>query len=384
MTLRVGLNALFLHFPRSGTGRYLRNLIDGASDRVDLSLVGAKAFPRDDPASDFLAREVTTPFDRNSKQLAKVWFEQAGFGFAARRLGVDVAHAPYFGSGVVSLLPTIVTVHDLIPIVRPEYRRSASESLYSSLVTLGLRSASAILTDSAASARDLRSYLKVSDEKIHVVPLGVDQRFRPLRSPEELAWAAVVRSNLAVFEPYLLYVGGFDRRKNVARLIEAFSRLRHERQIRHSLILVGALRSGQALFYDPHRDIERHGVADSVRLLGARSDDEVRALLAGADAFVFPSEYEGFGLPPLEAMASGTPVICSNASSLPEVVGDAGELFDPTSVDDIVAVIAEVLDNPDKRFDLAKRGIERARAFTWDATVDATLKVYESVAGKSR
>ena len=198
MTLKVGLNALFLHYPRSGTGRYLRNLIDYACDKVHLSLIGATAFPRSDPPSDVLDRNVTTPFDRNSKQLAKVWFEQAGFGFAARNLGADVAHVPYFGSGIVSLLPTIVTVHDLVPIVRPEYRRSAAESLYTSLVTLGLRTASAILTDSAASARDLRSQLHVSGDKIYVVPLGVDERFHPLGSPDELAWAVAIRSHLTV------------------------------------------------------------------------------------------------------------------------------------------------------------------------------------------
>src|ERR1022692_3625048 len=135
MTLKVGLNALFLHYPRSGTGRYLRNLIDRVRDKVDLSLIGASAFPRSDPSSDTLVREVTTPFDRSSKQLAKVWFEQAGFGFAARNIGAEVAHVPYFGSGIISLVSTVVTVHDLVPIIRPEYRRSPAESLYSSLVT---------------------------------------------------------------------------------------------------------------------------------------------------------------------------------------------------------------------------------------------------------
>jgi glycosyltransferase involved in cell wall biosynthesis len=383
INLAVGLNALFLHYPRTGTGRYVRHLVEGMRDRVNLSLIGANAFPAADPTTGFSSRKVFTPFDRGSRQLAKIWFEQAGFGFAARRLDLDLAHVPYFGSGIVSALPTVVTVHDLVPIVRPEYRRTRAEALYTSLVTLGLRSASAIVTDSVASARDLQTHLRVRPKKVSVIPLGVDERFRPMTSADDRAWATDVRSNLGVSVPYLLYVGGFDRRKNVDRLLEAFGRLKRERQIQHSLYLVGTVRSGQSFFYDPRPDIERLALGNSIGLLGQRSDDEIQALLTGADAFVFPSLYEGFGLPPLEAMASGTPVVCSNTSSLPEVVGDAGVLFDPLFVEEIMSSIARVVGDSELRLELARRGLERASIFTWKATMEATFQVYALVAKKT-
>src|SRR5947209_16111640 len=126
--MTVGVNALFLHYPRTGTGRYVRHLVDGMRDRVSLSLIGAQAFPPAESGIDVYARQVLTPFDRGPLQLAKVWFEQAGFGFAARRLGLDLAHVPYFGSGIISALPTVVTVHDLVPLIRPEYRRTPAEA----------------------------------------------------------------------------------------------------------------------------------------------------------------------------------------------------------------------------------------------------------------
>ncbi|HLZ09590.1 MAG TPA: glycosyltransferase family 1 protein, partial [Chloroflexota bacterium] len=220
----------------------------------------------------------------------------------------------------------------------------------------------------------------VRPDKLHVIPLGVDDRFRPKSTADERAWAAAARSNLGISGPYLLYVGGFDRRKNVDRLVEAFARLKRERKFKHSLYLVGTVRTGEALFYDPRSDLERDGLEGSIGLLGQCSDDEIQALLDGADAFVFPSSYEGFGLPPLEAMASGTPVICSNASSLPEVVGDAGVMFDPLLVEDIMSAITRVVDDKDLRLDLSRRGLERARGFTWNQTMEATFQIYETVA----
>ncbi len=380
MTLKVGLNGLFLHYPRSGSGRYLHHLIEGSRDLVDLSVIGARVFPTLSPTRDQTERLVSTPFDGRAPRLAKIWFEQVGFGFVAKRLDVDVAHVPYFGSGIWCPVSTVVTVHDLVSVLLPEYRRSAGERLYASLATRGLRYTSAIITDSDASARDLQANVKVPAGKIHVIPLGVDTRFRPLRTLEAKQWASRRRLKLAVSPPYLLYVGGFDRRKNLNRLIAAFARLKIRDHIPHSLVLVGAQRTGPGLFYDPRSDIERLGLGDSVILLGDRTDDDVRALHDGADAFVFPSTYEGFGLPPLEAMAMGTPVVCSNASSLPEVIGDAGILCNPFDVESIADAVARVIQNSELRKELRNRGVDRAAMFSWHTTVRKTVDVYRSVA----
>lgn len=383
MAYRVALNALFLHYPLSGTGRYLSQLLGGRAG-AELVTVGAAAFG----AAESVARqpdfELSTPFDRRGRPLAKIWFEQIAMPRAAVWLEADLAHHPYFAAPLRPRVPTVVTVHDLVPVLRAEYRRTAAQRLYTSLVVRGLPAASRIITDSWASARDLQRVLRIAKERIRVIPLGVGSQFRPLENAEERRWAPAVRASYRLDCPYILYVGGLDRRKNVASLIRAFARLRQERQIPHILAIVGAIRSGDALFYDPRPDVERLGIADAVALLGPVGDCDVRALHAQASAFVFPSHYEGFGLPPLEAMACGAPVVCSNASSLPEVVGDAGILFDPSDDDALVAALGRVLADGELRDELGRRGRERARQFTWEKTIQATAEVWEEAAGKRR
>ena len=381
---RTALNALFLHYPFSGTGRYLSNLIGHVGGQASLTLIGAAAFPPVESATPRLHRTLETPFDGRQRQLAKVWFEQVALPAAAAQCKVDVVHNPYFAAPVVPRVPTIVTVHDLVPIVRPEYRRTAAQRLYTHLVCRGLKAASRIITDSDASAQDLRKLLGVSDERIRVIPLGVDDRFRPLESASEQEWAYSILARYRIERPYLLYVGGLDQRKNVDGLVRAFSRLKRERGIPHVLVIVGRVRAGDPLFYDPRADLERLGIEDLVYLLGPVEDDEVRALHTQSDAFVFPSAYEGFGLPPLEAMACGEPVVCSSASSLPEVVGEAGILFDPTNDDELVDALWRIVSDADLRRDLGTRGHERAMQFTWERTVRATLAVWEEVSRERR
>jgi glycosyltransferase involved in cell wall biosynthesis len=252
------------------------------------------------------------------------------------------------------------------------------------LVVAGLRATRLVITDSTASASDLATTTRVSPKKIRIVPLGVDERFHPARDELEHRRAEMLRNNCGVEEPYILCVTGFDRRKNVDRLIEAYARLRAAHGVTQVLVIVGRLRAGEPFFYDPRPDVERLGLARSVVLLGARADDEVWALLVGADAFVFPSRYEGFGLPPLEAMACGTPVVCSRASSLTEVVGEAGLLFDPNEVDEIAQSLAHLLQDRELRADLSVQGVERAASFSWAATAENTHVVYREACGASQ
>lgn len=381
---RVAFNALFLHFPHSGTGRYVRHLTSTLNRWVDPTFVGAAAFP---PLAGIPPvaplRIGATPFDRVSRQLAKVWFEQVAFPVEASRLRSDVAHYPFFAAPLRSRVPTVVTVHDLVPVLRPEYRRTAAQRLYTTLVIAGLRTARLIITDSQASARDLQERLAVPPERVQVVPLGVDQSFAPLTTPEERAWAATVVRDRGLVVPYILYLGGFDRRKNVECLVQAFATLKRATDCPHVLALIGQVRPNDSFFYDPTPDLERLGITDSVKLLGTVEDREVRALHAKSDAFVFPSLYEGFGLPPLEAMACGAPVICSDASSLPEVVGDAGLLFDAGNPDSLAAVLQQVVSDEPLRKNLSERAVARASEFTWDRTVQMTVAAYDQAVGVS-
>ncbi len=385
MTLRVGLNALFLRYPNSGTGRYLRHLIDGIPGRVDLQLISAKAFQDSERKSSTPRRlDVSTPFDRVRPALAKVWFEQVAFGLTVRGQGCDLGHVPYFAPALAPLIPTVVTVHDLVTILNPDYRQTAAERLYVALVVAGLRAARVVITDSEASARDLIATVGVPAAKIRVIPLGVDERFHPARDEAERATAEVARRACGIEGPYLLCLTGFDRRKNVDRLIEAFALTQRKYGVEQTLIVVGGLRPGGRFFFDPRPAIEKWGLSDRVRLLGSRSDEEVWGLLNGADAFVFPSLYEGFGLPPLEAMACGTPVICSNTSSLPEVVGDAGVLFDPRDVEGMADALGRVLRDRALRENLSNKSIERASLFSWSTTVDRTVETYRKAVQQAK
>jgi glycosyltransferase involved in cell wall biosynthesis len=382
--MRLALNTLFRHYPQSGTGRYLQHLLAGLPEGIDRFDCSARALPPTDGAA--VAREgfwrrrlLATPFDRRSPPMAKVWFEQLAFPWAAGRWRATVAHVPYFAPPLVPGVPTVVTVHDLVPLLRPEYRRTAAERWYTALVSQGLRSATRVITDSEASARDLRRRLGIPAARIRAIPLGVSERFHPLSTPEEQALADRALNECGLTEPYLLYVGGFDRRKNVARLLAAYAQLRRQVANPPRLALVGARPTGDPFFYDPRPDLERWELDRSVALLGPVSDAALQRLLARAVAFVFPSLYEGFGLPPLEAMACGTAVVCSQASSLPEVVGDAGVLVDPESVEALAAALARVVTDRDWRRELGRRGLARAAQFRWAETVAATVAVYHEV-----
>ena len=213
---------------------------------MQLHLVASAAYPAAVPPSSEVAQRVLrSPLDARVPQLAKVWFEQVAFGSELRRSRLNVGHVPYFAPPLTAGIPIVVTVHDLVPIINAEYRESVAERLYFSLVRAGLRSATLVIADSAASARDLADKARVHLSRIRVIPLGVDKRFHPFGDAQERARAESLRRTCGVTDPFLLCVTGFDRRKNVMRLIQAFARLRENPVIHHDLVIVGALRPGR-------------------------------------------------------------------------------------------------------------------------------------------
>jgi len=371
---KLALNSLFLHFPHSGTGRYVSRLVAERATLGEMELIGATAYPPLAGAGS--TRLLKSPFDRR-RQLAKVWFEQLGFPWAARRAGL--AHYPYFAAPLIPTVPTVVTVHDLVPVLLADYRRTAAEKLYTALVSRGLARASIVLTDSQASAYDLEKSLGIPPDRVRVVPLAPDPSFKPLDASER-PWATTVREHFGLPEHFILYLGGLDRRKNVDRLVRAYATLRSTRGLKHVLGIVGHLRADNPLFYDPRPDLERLGIGDGVRLLGAVDDRDVRALYGLADVFAYPSLYEGFGLPTLEAMSCGAAVVCSNTSSLPELVGDAAITFDPLDEAACADAIWRVATDRDLRADLSWRGRAQAARFSWDRTVELTAAAYRDVA----
>jgi glycosyltransferase involved in cell wall biosynthesis len=282
----------------------------------------------------------------------------------------DVFHATNFVCPRSRRIPVVVTVHDLTLLRHPELGTRRLRRLVSR-VGPEVRAAHHVIADSAATRHDLIELLAVPPERIHVVHLGCHARFRPV--PADAARAAV-GERYGLRDPYILHVGTLEPRKNLATLIRAYARLRRERPIPQGLVLAG----DRGWKYEPIlRLVEDLGLHAAVQFTGPVPAEDLPALYNAADLFVYPSLYEGFGLPPLEAMACGTPVVTSNVSSLPEVVGDAALLVDPHDECALTEAMARALSDTELRQDMRARGLERARHFSWERSARETLAVYE-------
>jgi glycosyltransferase involved in cell wall biosynthesis len=298
---------------------------------------------------------------------------------AVSRENLDIVHFPtHLGAPVVGGERTVVTVLDVIQHVFPsQYLRLIRSRLYMAFAKVAARRAAAVITISEASKRDIVRIYGIDPNKVTVTPLGVDPVFR-VYDPCHID--AVVRRKYGIHGRFVLYVGGFDFRKNVRLLVSAFARIRRG----HGpikLVMVGKIPGGRdPVFVQVLQTIETLGLAQDVILADFVPNEDLALLYNGAGAFVFPSLYEGFGLPALEAMACGTPVVAYNRSSIPEVVGDAGILVDDLDVNTLADAVSAVLSNPEAAMSKREKGLARAKEFTWEKTAVETMKVYADCA----
>ncbi|MBI2939214.1 MAG: glycosyltransferase family 4 protein [Chloroflexi bacterium] len=282
----------------------------------------------------------------------------------------DVLFVPAHVLPVLRVCRGVVTVHDLGHL---DYRFAYPPARwwYLHLGTwYSVRAASRVIADSQTTRDDLVRRLGVAPARIDVVSLGYDPAFRPLAGAE----VAPVIARYGLDRPYFLAVGTIQPRKNYRRLLEAFARLDETDRRRHRLVIAGKPGYGAD---DVYRAATALGLGDAVRFLGYTPEADLPALLNGAVALVFPSLYEGFGLPTLEAMACGTPVVASRAGSLPEVVGEAGLLVDPTGPENIAGALARLIAQPSLRADLRERGLVRSQQFSWARCAAETLSAIE-------
>ena len=293
----------------------------------------------------------------------------------------DLIHFPYYIYPYFSRRRAVVTLYDIISHLYPTYLPSAvHRAIFEITTRLALARAAHVLTLSASAAADLQRAYDVDPGRITVTPAAADARFQPAAAADMRA----LRQRLGLPDRYVLFVGANKPHKNLQRLGEAWGKLKVQGAASPSPLAqgIGLVLAGRE---DPRyvgirEEIAQAGLQEDVTVLGAVSEADLPILYSGADVFILPSLYEGYGLPVIEAMACGTAVVCSRTSSLPEVVGDdAGLLFDPTDSDEIAAALARVLSDDALRAGLQARGLARARQFTWQRTAALTLGAYETV-----
>ncbi|MCL6509607.1 MAG: glycosyltransferase family 4 protein [Anaerolineae bacterium] len=362
--MKIAVNAWFLDSPETqttGSGQYAAQLL------AALKVVAPEV-------------QVECVSPRRRGDWAKLQFEQVEFPRAARRMNADIAFVPYWAPPLRSEVPVVVTIHDVIPITLPAYRGGPLQRAYASLVRASSTNATALLTDSEFSKADILKYLDVDAARVTVVPLAVEPRFTPNVPDEDVMRA---RERYSLPDSYVLYLGGFDARKNIETLMQVYVWCGESIGEEYPLVISGEPSTpvltdgGERLSLAEMA--ERLEISDVVRFIGRVAEEDKPALYAGARCFLFPSTYEGFGLPPLEAMACGVPVVGSNAASISEVVGNAGMLVEPKDARRMAGALIAACIEDDLHERLRQRALLRAAQFTWERTAVETLAVFRRV-----
>jgi alpha-1,3-rhamnosyl/mannosyltransferase len=375
--VRVAFNATPLIFPASGVAQYARGLAQALLKRSDVECcffygygwsreLRRDALPGTQRLKSLLRKLLPSP-DALVRRV-----QQAFFG-AVERLECSVYHEPNFFP-FESSLPTVTTIHDLAPIRFPDTYTEQSRRKWQTLLPAALRDSRLILTDSQFVRAELISDFGVGADKVRAIPLGVSPEYRVL--PETALAEGLARYRLDR-RGYALSVGTIEPRKNLLTTLEAYRSLPIGLAREFPLIIIGGRGWLTGRIEEAIRQLEGEG---RVRSLGYVPQADMPVLYGGAKLLLYPSLYEGFGLPPLEAMACGTPVIASNRASLPEVIGGAGLQIDPLDAGALSAAIVSLLSQTDRWEALRAAGLARAREFSWDRCAELTLDAYRALA----
>ncbi|NDJ75857.1 MAG: glycosyltransferase family 4 protein [Chloroflexi bacterium] len=380
--MHIAFNGWFWNQPFTGSGQYLRHLL-AALHEVAPELRATLVVPDHAQTLDNLPpdTDVLPVKTAGSGHMGKVMFEQRGFPRAVERLKATLAHVPYWGPPLRSPVPLVCSVLDVIPLLVPAYHAGFRNRLYTGLVKAAARGATHILTISDASKRDIVQHIGVPAERVTVTLLAADDVFSPDLQPGDEAVRA--RYGLEDVDDFVLYLGSFVAHKNVELLLAAYTYVVKSMGPDVPLVLAGRPPDtwGTPRFPDLPAYAEKLNFTDDnvLRWIGPVDEADKPALYRLARVFVFPSRYEGFGLGPLEAMASGTPVVACDVSSLPEVVGDAAFLGQPDDPEAMGGAILSLLVEPEHAAAMQQRGLDRARTFSWQQTAERTLAAYRAL-----
>jgi alpha-1,3-rhamnosyl/mannosyltransferase len=269
-------------------------------------------------------------------------------------------------------IPAILTVYDVIPLRFPDYVSTQARLFFFMTTKLAVSVAKSLIAISISTKKDYLKRFRILQNKIKVIPLAVSSDFRPQPKEE----VSRVRNVYNLPKSFILYLGINKPHKNLTRLIDAWSLLVGERTGEYSLCIAG---EWDERYPEPKRRVIQLGLQEQIKFLGPIKEQDLHGLYSAATIFVFPSLYEGFGLPVLEAMACGTPVACSNVSSLPEIVESAALLFDPNSYKSMAETLVSLIENRSLQDNLRELGFDQAKKYTWQRTASETLRIYRSL-----
>ena len=360
--MRVGFDARTIEW--SGVGTYTRNLLRHFA-RSEVEIV---IFCMDHKKDLVPSAE---HFSLVSANISPVSYQGAAFAALVDKQGVDLLHVPSYLAPARLRVPLVATIHDVIPLFYPRsIRNPLARVRYRRQLQRTVHDARYLITVSQISCSALSGYAGVDPERLRVIRNGVSEQFRPVTDAETLA---AVRHSYGLPDRFGFWIGEFRPHKNLEFLLRAWPSVVMEYGKPLPLVLAGAQEGD---FKKIEREAERKGLAGMVRFPGFIREKDLAAVYSAATVFVFPSLYEGFGLPPLEAMACGTPCVVSNSSSLPEVTGRAAMMFNPTSTEQFVECVVRVLKDHDLRGRLCREGLRQSALFSWAKAAEETLEVY--------
>ncbi|MEQ8674463.1 MAG: glycosyltransferase family 1 protein [Aggregatilineales bacterium] len=374
--MHIAFNGWFWDQPNTGSGQYIRHLVRHLR-RLDPQLELTLILPPHNPSPDNVPDNVNVINTGGLRgKVGKIWFEQRTFPKMVAKSGADIAHVPYWGPPLSSPAKLVTSVLDMIPLVIPEYSKGIFNRLYTALVSSAAVGSAHTITISEAAKEDIIQHLNLPADSISVTYLGIDDAFHP-RMGAERDEAVRQKYNLPD-DDFILYLGGFDFRKQIDQVLLAYTYVVKAEGDKYPLVLAGKQPAwGTSVFPDLPAYAEELNLTDLIHWTGYIDEADKPSIYRLASVYVFPSMYEGFGFMPLEAMASGTPAVTSNIDVFEEVLGDGAYLA--ANVREMAGGIIGLLGQEPFRDTMTNQGLARATRYTWRKTAQQTLEVYHKV-----
>ena len=374
--MKIGLDLKILWYPLTGMGRAayeLAKLLPYQGKNHDFFYLFNQRNIKDITGAENVKSIIITNKNFHGKTgvLRRIWAEQVLMARAINRYNLDLLHVPAYCGPVFNKKKLVISIYDLAFLHFPKNLKTGAYYYWKTFLSMNIKRCERIIVCSQATKRDVMKFFRIRTEKIDVIPLGLNtKRFFPLRDENK---TREIKQKYKLPENFILFVGTLEPRKNLSLLVKAYGLLPDDLKRRYSLFIIGAKGWKYSSIFQLIKEL---GLTEKIIFPGRVSDEELRGVYSAATLLAFPSLYEGFGLPVLEAMACHTPVLTSNISSLPEVAGEAAYLVNPLSETEISKGLQKLLESKDLREALKQKGIQRVQEFSWERTTQETLKAY--------